>query len=171
MAWERPEASCSRGHGRIALPIVPADLFHRFLPQALPVAQSLAPDDETNHARRVTIAAATASGAVLREPEILAALERLPPLPAVVRRILAMVGNDQASASDLGALVQLDLVVCAKLLKLVNSPFYGLSFHVTSVAQAVAMIGFGGVRSLVVAASLSEVLVQQLEIYGFSPPR
>ncbi len=141
-----------------------SDLFRRFSPQPASTAPSTLADDSRAKSR----AAAAAAGVAPREPELLAAIERLPPLPTVVRRILDLVGNDRGSAADLGELVRLDLVITAKLLKLVNSPFYGLSFHVTSVAQAVAMIGFGGVRSLVVAASLSDVLVQQLEVYGFS---
>ena len=139
-----------------------SDLFRRFSPQAAP--QPVPADDS----RAMSHAAAAAVGAAPREAELLAALERLPPLPTVVRRILELVGDERGSVSDLGDLVRLDLVITAKLLKLVNSPFYGLSFRVTSVAQAVTMIGFGGVRSLVVAASLSDVLIQQLDVYGFS---
>lgn len=139
-----------------------SDLFRRFTPQTAP--QPVVADDSRAQSR----AAAAAAGTGPREAELLAALERLPPLPTVVRRILELVGSERGSVADLGDLVRLDLVITAKLLKLVNSPFYGLSFHVTSVAQAVTMIGFGGVRSLVVAASLSDVLVQQLEVYGFS---
>ena len=140
-----------------------ADLFRRFSPAPAPVQSSPADDSRVK-----SHALATAAGSAPREAELIAALERLPPLPTVVRRILDLVGSDRGSATDLGHLVQLDLVIAAKLLKLVNSPFYGLSFQVTSVAQAVTMIGFGGVRSLVVAASLSDVLVQQLAVYGFS---
>ena len=143
-----------------------SDLFRRFSPQPVPAASpAAAPADDS---RALLRAAAATAGHAPREAELLAALERLPPLPTVVRRILDLVGSDRGSAADLGELVRLDLVITAKLLKLVNSPFYGLSFHVTSVAQAVTMIGFGGVRSLAVAASLSDLLVQQLEVYGFS---
>lgn len=103
----------------------------------------------------------------LGDGELVMAIDRLPPLPAIATRILEVVGSERGSATDLEGLVRLDPVVSARLLKLVNSPFYGLANRVASIAQAVTMIGFGGVKSLVVAASMSELLQSDLGVYGF----
>jgi HD-like signal output (HDOD) protein len=143
-----------------------AGLFSRFLP--LPLAE-LVPDvtpankDGSSHTRPSAVLRA-----LLRESDVLAALDRVAPLPTVAQKILALVDSQTASTADLEQLVRLDPVIAAKLLKLVNSPFYGLPNHVSSVAQAVTMIGFAGVKSLVVAASLSDVLAQDCSGYGFS---
>lgn len=148
------------------------DLFLRFHPVPVPGTVSVVAIEDPGSGSTST---STGSGgsrpgrrSPLTEAEVATAIERLPPLPAVATRILEMVGSDSASARDLEDLVRLDPVISARLLKLVNSPFYGLSNKVSSIAQAVTMIGFGGIKSLVVACSMSEVLQSELSAYGFT---
>lgn len=100
----------------------------------------------------------------VREVEVLAAVDRVPALPVVVNQILTKVGDHKASASDLERMITQDLVIAGKLLKLVNSPFYALPNQVTSLSQAVAIVGFGSLRSLVLAASAGSLL--QLDLHG-----
>jgi HD-like signal output (HDOD) protein len=102
------------------------------------------------------------------EHEILAAVELVPPLPEVVNSILTQVGNQHSSAGDLEALIKKDMVIAGRLLKMVNSPFYALSNPVASITQAVTMIGFASLRSLVLAASAANLLVTDLAAYGFT---
>jgi len=102
------------------------------------------------------------------EHEILAAVDLVPPLPEVVNSILTQVGNLHSSAADLEALIKKDMVIAGRLLKMVNSPFYALSNPVASITQAVAMIGFASLRSLVLAASAANLLVTELSAYGFT---
>ena len=145
---------------------MPVGVFRRFYPVPLAelVASSTEPaKDGSSHTRP-----SAAALAPLRESDALAALDRVAPLPTVAQKILTLVDSQTASTTDLERLVRLDPVIAAKLLKLVNSPFYGLPNHVSSVAQAVTMIGFAGVKSLVVAASISDVLAQDCSGYGFS---
>lgn len=142
-----------------------AGLFSRFLPIPLadlakPAAQT--PKDGSSDTRPSAIALSP-----VRESDALAALDRVAPLPTVAQKILALVDSQSASTADLEHLVRLDPVIAAKLLKLVNSPFYGLPNHVSSISQAVTMIGFAGVKSLVVAASISDVLAQDCSSYGY----
>ena len=103
----------------------------------------------------------------LREAEILAAINELPALSAVVTQILSMVDSNLSSAGDLEALVKQDMVIAGRLLKLVNSPFFGLQYPVSSITQAVAIIGMGSLKSLVIAASTSSLLMSDLSAYGF----
>ena len=103
----------------------------------------------------------------LLEAEIMAAINDLPALSAVVTQILSMVDNSLSSASDLEELVKQDMVIAGRLLKLVNSPFFGLKNPVSSITQAVAIIGMSSLKSLVVAASTSSLLMTDLSGYGF----
>src|SRR5271154_1168679 len=109
-----------------------------------------------------------AGGVRIPEHEILAAVDLVPPLPEVVNSILTQVGNLHSSAADLEALIKKDMVIAGRLLKMVNSPFYALSNPVASITQAVAMIGFASLRSLVLAASAANLLVTELTAYGFT---
>ncbi|MDA3961449.1 MAG: HDOD domain-containing protein [Planctomycetota bacterium] len=103
----------------------------------------------------------------VREAEILAAIDRFPALPEVVSQILNLVGAEGSSAKDMEDLVQKDMAIAGRLLKLVNSPFYGLPNRITSITQAVAIIGFGSLRSLVLAASTAKLLQRDLAAYGY----
>lgn len=163
-----PHGSGGRGlagrPGPVASPGVADDLFHRFSPMMQRVGGPAGIEEDSGSEYR----AAGAPAGAPRESEVLSAIERLPPLPTVVRRILDLVGSERGSTGDLEDLLRLDMALVAKLLKLVNSPFYGLSGKVHSIQQAVTMIGFAGVRSLVVAASVSGAMAQDLAPYGFT---
>jgi HD-like signal output (HDOD) protein len=111
--------------------------------------------------------ASALSAVRIPEHELLAAVELVPPLPEVVNRIIAQVGSQHSSAADLEALIKTDMVIAGRLLKMVNSPFYALSNPVASITQAVAMIGFASLRSMVLAASAANLLVCDLSAYGF----
>ena len=105
----------------------------------------------------------------INEAELHAAVDALPSLPLVVQMILSKVGVDsKADAHDLEGLVSQDLAIATRLLKMVNSSFYALPNQVVDLGQAVAIIGFGSLRSLVLAASTAGVLSVQFPVYGFT---
>jgi HD-like signal output (HDOD) protein len=105
----------------------------------------------------------------ISEEEMIAAIDLVPPLPTVINSILAQVGSHHSSAADLEALIKKDMVIAGRLLKMVNSPFYALTNPVASITQAVAIIGFASLRSMVLAASAANLLVKDLSAYGFTP--
>lgn len=106
--------------------------------------------------------------ALVTDAEIDAAVERVPALPTVVGEILKLCGSAGANAHDLERQVGQDLVISGRLLKLVNSAFYGLPNPISSLQQAVAIVGFGSMRSLVLAASAAGMLQVGSDGYGFT---
>jgi HD-like signal output (HDOD) protein len=122
-------------------------------------------DDDSGLAYRQAQATAAVR---IPEEEMLAAVDLVPPLPAVVNSILAQVGSNHSSAADLEGLIKKDMVIAGRLLKMVNSPFYALTNPVASITQAVAIIGFASLRSMVLAASAANLLVSDLSAYGFT---
>ena len=70
---------------------------------------------------------------------------------------------------DLELLLQNDQVLVAKMLAMVNSPFYGLNRAVNTVKEAVMVLGFRGVRSLVLATSTAKLLQRDFGCYGHEP--
>jgi HD-like signal output (HDOD) protein len=123
-------------------------------------------DEDSGFAYR---SSAGSTVARIGEVEILAAVDQVPSLPTVVSRILTQVGKQHSSAADLEELIKQDMVIAGRLLKMVNSPFYGLTNPVASITQAVAIIGFASLKSLVLAASTASLLVVDLAAYGFTP--
>ena len=85
--------------------------------------------------------------------EILHKSDLIPPLPDLVVRLLAVLNNQETEPEDLEKLLQNDQVLVAKMLAMVNSPFYGMNRSIRTVKDAVMVLGFRGVRSLVLATS------------------
>src|SRR4051812_4146727 len=92
--------------------------------------------------------------------------ESLPTLPAAALRVLQLTSNDQVSLTELAEMVSKDPALSVKVLRAVNSPFYGLSQKVSNVSQAVALLGMHSVKTLVLSFSLVSSLRSQ-KLGGF----
>lgn len=73
-------------------------------------------------------------------------------LPAVIMQINQALDDPDVSGAKVGRIVNEDPALTASLLKLVNSPLYGLSSTVDTVFRAIALIGFKELRQLVLTA-------------------
>jgi HD-like signal output (HDOD) protein len=85
-------------------------------------------------------------------------LGQLPTLPAIVARVLEVLNTPNASADTAARLIGQDLALSAKVLRLANSAFYGIPRSIASVDQAIVILGFQTVRSLVMSASVMKIL-------------
>ena len=142
------------------------DLFQRFKTgaPAVPPPATGKKDDGSGLAWRGVPAGANH----VPEAEVLAAIERIPSMPTVVQALLARFGKENTNSTDLEDLIRQDMVIAGRLLKLVNSPFYGLGREVSSLAQSVQIVGFSSLRCLVLAAGLTNLLAVDLSCYGFA---
>lgn len=80
-------------------------------------------------------------------------IRELPTLPSVLGKILATAADPDSSALDLGQHIAADQSLSATLLKLVNSAYYGFYRQISSVTQAIVMLGFLEVRNLALTAT------------------
>ena len=78
---------------------------------------------------------------------------KLGSLPAIVYKVFEVMDDPNSTAAKIGKVINDDPALTARLLKLVNSPFYGFTAKVDTVYRAVALIGHKELRSVVVAAS------------------
>jgi putative nucleotidyltransferase with HDIG domain len=78
----------------------------------------------------------------------------LPSLPTVVVQLIRTFGEADIGVSELAAQVAKDQAIAAKTLRLANSSFYGLQSRVRTIDQAITVLGFDSVRSLVTAAGV-----------------
>ena len=92
-------------------------------------------------------------------------VEDLPPLPAVAARVMSMVEDDNVSAAELGQVLATDQALTAKLIKISNSAYYGFARQVSTVRDAVTLLGFRQVREVAVATSLMSVFKDQDDRY------
>jgi len=80
-------------------------------------------------------------------------LRDLPALPVIVARVLKETENQDVSAHNIEKLLGSDQALASKVLRVVNSAYYGLSGQITSLSQAVMILGMPQVRNLVLSVS------------------
>lgn len=86
--------------------------------------------------------------------EIVNQIHALPSLPAVVMELLGSIGQSNADINQLSAIVSKDQALSAKALRLANSSFYGMQRKVTTMPQAVSILGMNSLRTLITAAAV-----------------
>ena len=86
------------------------------------------------------------------------ALSLLPPFPAIVHRILALVGQERAGAQEVGAAIGLDPSFSAEVLSFANSALFGARCRVTSLTHAVALLGMNRIKSMATFVAVSKMV-------------
>ena len=102
---------------------------------------------------------AAGSGKTL-SPELQKALAKVTDintLPEVTTRIVQIVEDPKATAHDMIEIVRGDPALAAKVLKVVNSAFYGLPSQIASLDRAILMLGMSAVKNIAMAASLARM--------------
>ncbi|MES1172054.1 MAG: GGDEF domain-containing protein [Bacteroidota bacterium] len=91
------------------------------------------------------------------QPDLKSRLERcstLPTMPAVAIRVLQLCQSDDLDLAKIAATISTDPALSAKMLRLVNSPVFGLRNEVRTVPHALALLGLNAVRTLALSFSL-----------------
>ncbi len=78
----------------------------------------------------------------------------LPTLPGVAVELLNQFRNPEVNLQKTAEIIRQDPALTVKILKFVNSPFYGVRREVTSVDHAIALLGLNAVRTLALSFSL-----------------
>jgi HD-like signal output (HDOD) protein len=100
--------------------------------------------------------------------DALSRLTTIGTLPEVTVQVIKIVEDPKSSAGQLHAIVSHDPALVARVLKVVNSSFYGLPGQVASIERAIVLLGLNGVKNLAVAASLGQMFrgVKLCEQFG-----
>ncbi len=85
-------------------------------------------------------------------------VKNLPTLPAVVMKLTKMAEDPDVTTEQMGRVISKDHILGAKLLKLVNSAFYGFPQRVSSLQSAIILLGFSVIKSLIISASIFEFM-------------
>ena len=90
--------------------------------------------------------------------EMLAIVDRLPPLPDNILRLRRSCGDQNASFDDLAAIIERDPGLAADVLHIANSAYFSVGHQVESIPEAVRYIGFRGVADYVTIAFSKRVV-------------
>ncbi len=92
------------------------------------------------------------------------ALRLLPPFPAVANRVLALVNNEDVGARQIGEVINLDPTFTAEILRVANSPLFGVAREIATVQHAVTLVGLNRVKAMATMIALSTVVKSSLRI-------
>jgi len=92
------------------------------------------------------------------EPKtLISGFVHLTSLPEIHYRISAMLGSPDYSTEKLGQMIGQDPGLSARLLKIVNSPFYGFPSTVDTLARAITLIGSRDLNDIILATSVTRL--------------
>ena len=85
---------------------------------------------------------------------LLEKLNDIPTLPIVATKVTELINDPNSSSADIAEVLKKDQVLTAKVLKLINSPYYGIPGEVTDVRRALAYLGFNTLAQLILSVSI-----------------
>lgn len=91
----------------------------------------------------------------LSRQEVIARLKQLPSLPSAVSEVLSSFANEDVDVDKVAQQIARDQGLTARVLRVANSSFYGLQTKVGTIHEAVVVLGFRAVRSMVLAVGMN----------------
>lgn len=126
---------------------------------AAPIAHRFVDKPCDPHVLKDVLQRCIALQGVLREPRLrglMGGVSAVPTIPAVYQELTRAIETDDAPVAELARIVRKDPLICAKLLQLVNSAFYGTAQQIVTIEQALAYLGTDTVRNLVLNVEVFE---------------
>ena len=87
--------------------------------------------------------------------QAIAAVHRLPHLPSTTRILIGHLNDEAADVNQVVEVIERDLGLVIRILRVANSPYFGLPKQVQSIHDAVMVLGFSNVRLIVTAAMVT----------------
>ena len=78
-------------------------------------------------------------------------------LPEITSKIIEIVEDPKSTAAELHKIVSHDPALVTRILKVVNSAFYGLPGQIGSIERGIVLLGLNAVKNIAVAASLGQL--------------
>lgn len=101
--------------------------------------------------------------------KIMSGVNNLPTLPTVYSSLTEAIEDPRTSSDKLANIISNDQVSVFKILKLVNSPFYGFRGRIDTISQAILHLGFNEVKNTVFALSVINFFSKDKILLNFRP--
>jgi HD-like signal output (HDOD) protein len=82
-------------------------------------------------------------------------------LPEVTAKIIGAVDDPKSTAHDLHKIIKNDPALATKIVKVVNSAFYGLPGQVSDLDRAIVLLGLSAVKNIAISASISRLFTAE----------
>lgn len=92
-------------------------------------------------------------------------------LPAVYLRLKAVLDDPDYSVADIEGVISMDPAIATRLMRQVNSPYFGFAAKIETISRAVGMLGSQQVHDLVLATSIAQTFsgipIEVMDVYAF----
>ncbi len=85
-------------------------------------------------------------------------IEDLPTLPVIAMEVSKMLRDYNTSIKELSALIKNDQAMTPRILKLVNSSFYGFKSKIANIDRAIILLGFNTISNAIVSVAIIDAL-------------
>ena len=96
-------------------------------------------------------------------------INTMPALPVTVTKVVEIANNPTTSPVDLNQVISLDPVLMAKVLKLINSAYYGVQTKVNSLVRAIIMLGINTVKNLALSSAVIDTFGRKTQFRALDP--
>ncbi|MFW6288936.1 MAG: HDOD domain-containing protein [Spirochaetota bacterium] len=96
-------------------------------------------------------------------------INTMPALPVSVSKVVEIANNPATSPVDLNKVISLDPVLMARVLKLINSAYYGVSTKVNSLVRAIIMLGINTVKNLALSSAVIDTIGKKQQFRALDP--
>ncbi|TVR11805.1 MAG: HDOD domain-containing protein [Planctomycetota bacterium] len=93
--------------------------------------------------------------------DIIGRVHNVPSLPEVVTEVVRLINDPRSSAEQVHKIMVKDQAMAAKILRMVNSVYYGLPDPVHNLEQAIVILGFKTIRSIAMSIAVINLFQQQ----------
>jgi HD-like signal output (HDOD) protein len=100
--------------------------------------------------------------------KIINKVKDLPPMPKVLFKAREVMSDPKSGFKEIAKVIEADQAIAARILKVANSAYYGLSGMVNSIHQAAVVLGYQTLEQVITMVSSSSLLGKQLKGYGLS---
>ena len=94
-------------------------------------------------------------------------IEQIPPLPETIQEVDRIHKDENSTLEDMQHAIEKDPLLTAEILRIINSPAYGMKSQVTSIKQAVSLLGKDAIRTFAISSVVNSFTID-LSPYGMS---
>jgi HD-like signal output (HDOD) protein/CheY-like chemotaxis protein len=103
-----------------------------------------------------------------RLEEVVGGVRALPSVPRVYLELTECIAGENTSIGEIADILRSDMAMCAKVLQVARSAYFGLPRETTDISEAVSWLGISLIKSLVLASGVFEAFRQAARVPGFS---
>ncbi len=86
--------------------------------------------------------------------KVLKTIDKMPPLNPTYAKVIEISNRPNVTAPELNKIISLDPVLTAKVLRLINSAYYGLNTKINTLVRAIIMLGVNTVKNLAISTAI-----------------